>query len=67
MKKVIIKLTQRQVDKLNEARYGMNGFGLIAQPLVYAKEMRVLVLSTHEFKKANTFFKKFVPKKLRTK
>ena len=64
MKKITIKLTKKQVQLISEGKGDMGDFGLIAQPLIIAEEMKVLILTPNEFKKADRFFKTFIPKKL---
>ena len=67
MKKIVVKLTKKQISEMEIAKDGMGTFGLLAQPLLCAGVMKVLILNTREFNKAYKFMKKFVPKKLRDK
>lgn len=65
MKKIQIKLTKKQVEKLESETKRMIVFGLLAQPIVSGGYMRVLILDTKECVKCDRFMKRFVPKELR--
>ena len=67
MKKIVIKLTKKQIEQIELEKQGMKEFGLLAQPLLCSGIMKVLILTTGEYNKAAKFFKTFIPKKLRTK
>ena len=68
MRKVEIKMTKRQWNKLTEFTGYPNPphqFALISSPILSSGVMKILVLNTSEFNKCNKFMKRFIPKELR--